>query len=482
MSNLNKDALIQLENTASYQPISDLNVTFRTADNDSAVFYFNVTKYDKPLLLSNENVKARIAIRKQGVLVIAPIEIEDPFNGLLKYQLPNDVLSRDGKYQAQVLVSEVGESEVAVAERLFTFNVEKSLFSGIDAETKLSYIVEFQDLEKLIMDRVTAIDEALANGEDYVTQVENARTKGLSDIQIALTDALSKIQAQETSSLKVITDKGTEYSTKFDADKQYIDTQSAAFKESVKGSGLVTTGASASWQKYKLTNDDGTRALVSIGNDVEKLRGLTPGFYYCTTVPITGASSTAGFVTMEMRDSGLKRITFRPYNSNQQFIMRYYNTWGEWELVGLDPANVETVTNSQAKANVAEGNAKAYADSKYNNRNTIIFEGTANGVGSVINLSETLDNFILLYFYGTFPGGLLSEVGNPMGTSKISLTPINLVDSDGNGGGIYEIGLTKTSRTALTITTDVFFDIGQQIGSGANANKCTITRIVGVRK
>ena len=166
MSNLEKKALIQLENTATFEAKSDLNVTFRTADSESAVFYFNVTKHDKPLLLGEENVKARIAIRKQGVSVIAPMEIEDAFNGLLKYKLPNDVLQRDGKYTAQVLVSETGESNVAVAERIFTFDVEKSLFSGIDAETKLSYIVEFQELERIIIERANAIDTALKNGED----------------------------------------------------------------------------------------------------------------------------------------------------------------------------------------------------------------------------------------------------------------------------------------------------------------------------
>ncbi|WP_165844644.1 BppU family phage baseplate upper protein [Staphylococcus saprophyticus] len=489
MSNLEKKALIQLENTATYEPKANLNVIFRTADEDSAVLYFNVTKNNKPLLLGEENVKARIAIRKQGVSVIAPIEIEDAFNGLLKYKLPNDVLQRDGKYTAQVLVSETGESNVAVAERIFTFDVEKSLFSGIDAETKLSYIVEFQELERIIIERANAIDTALKNGEDYVTQLENARAKGLSDIQIALTNALSKIKTQETASLKVVKDKGDEYSNKFDSDKQYIDTQSAAFRESVKGSGLVTTGASANWQKYKITEDDGKIKLINLNNDLTALHGLSPGMVYTTNTPhgLTDKGiSTAGYTTMIIRQSdATKKLVFMPYNSNRIIVKWFYNdVWSDWQELALaDPNNpFETTTSSQAKANTAEGNAKAYADSKYSNRNTVLFEGTANGVGSVINLSETLDNFILLYFYGTFPGGLLNEIGNPMGTSRINLTPINLVDSDGNGGGIYEIGLTKTNRTQLTISNDVFFDLGQQIGSGSNANKCTITRIVGVRK
>lgn len=487
MSNLEKKAFIQLENTAIYEPKSDLNITFRTADSESAVFYFNVTKNDKPLLLGEENVKARIAIRKQGVSVIAPIEIEDAFNGLLKYTLPNDVLQRDGKYTAQVLVAETGESNVAVAERIFTFDVEKSLFSGIDAETKLSYIVEFQDLEKLIMERVNAIDEALANGEDYVTQLENARAKGLSDIQIALTSALSKIKAQETTSLKVINDTGSQYSTKFDGDKQYMDTQYAAFKESVKNSGLVTTGASANWQKTKLTGDSGAIDGFSgvDWNTPETVLGSKTIFGYASSTKNYPGSRSTGFFKYIVRTANYAKIEFSPYTTNQIFQKTKNNgVWGDWSELTLANANdpFETVNNAQAKANTAEGNAKAYADNKYSNRNAVLFEGTANGVGSVINLSETLDNFILLIFYGTFPGGWFTETGNPISTARINLTPINLVDSDGNGGGVYEIGLTKSTRTSLTITSDVFFDLGQQLGSGANANKCTITRIVGVRK
>lgn len=493
MSNLEKKALIQLENTATYEPKADLNVTFRTADEDSAVLYFNVTKNNKPLLLGEENVKARIAIRKQGVSVIAPIEIEDAFNGLLKYKLPNDVLQRDGKYTAQVLVSETGESNVAVAERIFTFDVEKSLFSGIDAETKLSYIVEFQELERLIVERVNVIDEVMKNGEDYVSQIKDAHAKGVSDIQIALTNTLSKIKTQETSSLKVINDKGAEYSAKFDSDKQYIDAQSESFKESVKGSGLVTNGASANWQKYKMTNDDGTRIYLKKGS-ITDVRSLAPGLYETVVSDTTDASQfptalNGNFVELDVMKADAQRMQFKVVKSyDGRTFNRYIHTDGSRDTGWLetpqytDASIIETVTSSQAKANTAEGNAKAYADNKYSNRNTVLFEGTANGVGSVINLSETLDNFILLYFYGTFPGGLLNEIGNPMGTSRINLTPINLVDSDGNGGGIYEIGLTKTNRTQLTISNDVFFDLGQQIGSGANANKCTITKIMGVRK
>lgn len=43
-SNLDKSTILNMENTAKYQKQQDLNIKFSTADRDSAVFIFNVTK------------------------------------------------------------------------------------------------------------------------------------------------------------------------------------------------------------------------------------------------------------------------------------------------------------------------------------------------------------------------------------------------------------------------------------------------------
>ncbi|MBR9438455.1 hypothetical protein HBR41_09505, partial [Staphylococcus aureus] len=54
-----------------------------------------------------------------------------------------------------------------------------------------------------------------------------------------------------------------------------------------------------------------------------------------------------------------------------------------------------------------------------------------------------------------------------------------VVDSDGNGGGSYECLITKESGTTLKIDNDVYLDLGSKTGSGANANRVTINKIVG---
>ncbi|HDG6293816.1 TPA: phage baseplate upper protein, partial [Staphylococcus aureus] len=233
MSNLEKSVAINLENTAHYGNISNLDITFRTGESDSSVLLFNITKNNQPLLLSEENIKARIAIRGKGVMVVAPLEILDPFKGILKFQLPNDVIKRDGSYQAQVSVAELGNSDVVVVERTITFNVEKSLFSMIPSETKLHYIVEFQELEKTIMDRAKAMDEAIKNGEDYASLIEKAKEKGLSDIQIAKSSSIDELKQLANSRISDLENKAQAYSRTFDEQKRYMDEKHEAFKQSV---------------------------------------------------------------------------------------------------------------------------------------------------------------------------------------------------------------------------------------------------------
>ena len=103
-------------------------------------------------------------------------------------------------------------------------------------------------------------------------------------------------------------------------------------------------------------------------------------------------------------------------------------------------------------------------------------------MGTDLNLSETLDNFVFLFIYGSASGVYFTATGNPMDNNNITVSFTNVIDSEGNGGGHYEALLSKTSRTKLKITNDVYFDFGSGIGSGANANKITINKIIGVRK
>lgn len=485
MSNLDKNSIINMENTARYQPRSKLNVAFSTADRDSAVFIFNVTKGNKPLLLSSENVTGHIALKhSDGSFVKDTLHFTEPnINGRFEYYIPNEMLKREGTVTMQVFISEKGNSNVTVAERIVTFDIEKSIVSQISAETKLQYIVEYDELQAIIANRITDIEDKMANAEDYVSQLKQAREKGLSDIEIAKAYSVKSLNNLADKRLEEINNKASEYSSKFDDDKQYMDEKHEAFKQSVLDSEVVTQGESKEWQKYKLTNDDGSYSLIDLQNKTENYYGLKTGIYYTTNTPhgISGVS-TAGFSEMKIRQgSTVKRLTFRPYNSNKIFEKWFYNEWSDWKgIITLSPdEEIETQNSAESRANETVTKANQYTTEQINNQHDVLFEGSANGVGTNIKLTDNYTKYKILFISGSFGGGDFTQEYSTYLSGKIIIQKTNVADANGDGGGHHELIIEKINNTELKITNDVFYDFGANKGSGPNANRFTIKYIEG---
>src|SRR5699024_5631087 len=264
--------------------------------------------------------------------------------------------------------------------------------SQISAETKLQYIVEYDELQAIIANRITDIEDKMANAEDYVSQLEQAREKGLTDIEIAKADSVKVLNDLAEQRLEEINNKANEYSSKFDDDKQYMDDKHQAFKESVLNSEVVTQGESEEWQKYKFTDDDGNYPLIDLQNKTENYYGLKTGVYYTTNTPhnISGVS-TDGFSEMKIRiNSTVKRLTFKPYNSNRIFEKWFYNEWSDWkEIVTLSPdEEIETQNSAESRVNETLTDANQYTDEQLSKQHGVLFEGSANGVGTNIKLTD----------------------------------------------------------------------------------------------
>lgn len=491
---MNKITDVQLETTSEYQNLSKLNVKFWNQDRNTATLKFNITRNNYPLSLSEENVKVFIALESgDSYLVDDDLDYLDELNGVVSYTIPNDFMRIASNVLGQVYVTTLDEEEVVV-QRQFSFNVDNDLIAELPSEEKIKEFKYFSDMREEVAKMLTKLNSDFENMNDYVSQVDQKTKEGINELSSLISQKEKAYNDNHTAKMKILNDKGMQYSTKFDSDKNEMDSKKEAFDIAVKGSGLVTTGQSNGWQKVKITNDDGTTPLFSDFdfNNPDYALTKTPGTYYLRSglnSSANGISSNYGYLTISKTYSNgsVAELVYRPIgtsslNNGEIYTCRKNGEWGSWAFLGVDPNKTESITGSQSKANTAESNAKTYAKDLVDKKTTILFDGTATGVGTTMNLNETLDNFIVLHFYGSFPGGLFNGIGNPFGTSKISLTPINLLDTDGNGGAIYEIGITKTTRTQLTISNDVYFELGNLTGSGPNANKCTITRIVGVRK
>ena len=486
MSNLDKKTIINMENTARYQTRSKLNIAFSTADRESAVFVFNITKGSKPLLLSSENVTGHIALKhSDGSFVKDTLHFtESDINGRLEYYIPNEMLKRQGTVTMQVFISEKGNSNVTVAERIVMFDIEKSIVSQISAETKLQYIVEYDELQAIIANRITDIEDKMANAEDYVSQLEQAREKGLTDIEMAKADNVKVLNDLADQRLEEINNKANEYSSKFDDDKQYMDDKHQAFKESVLNSEVVTRGESNEWQKYKLTEEDGNR----ISKEGLDLLNLDTGYYETWNAvngPIDGTADTFE-VNITTGSSGQKTIVANQSNLNKTFINTIHTDGQDrgWkELISLPLGEeIETQNSAESRTNETIADANRYTDEQLSKQHTVLFEGTANGVGTTVNLSESMDNFYVLLIYASTPGGSHVDIVSPYGSETIFVKSVNLPDNGNVGGAIFECGIQKSQRNQLTIIHDVSLDLSNFQASGPSANNVTIKRIVGVRK
>lgn len=207
-----------------------------------------------------------------------------------------------------------------------------------------------------------------------------------------------------------------------------------------------------SWQQHKMTEANGQSIQVNLNNAQGDLGSLSAGNYYATRVPDlpSGVESYEGYLSVFVKDETNKFFNFTPANSKKVYTRSISNGRldSQW-----------TVPNEYKKA--------------------VLFDGAANGVGTTLNLTESYQNYSLLVISGTYPGGTFAEVSLTSMPNSIVISKTNLVDVDGNGGGLYECSVSKTSNTTFRIDVDILYDISRNAGSGANANKITIKRIEG---
>lgn len=356
---MDKQTNIPLETTAKYQPLSNLDVNFYTRDIQTSILNFIVTRNHKPLLLGESNVVTNISLEfEDGSIVRDDLTIKDGINGILSYTLSDEMLRHTGKVTGQVDIAIKGKEDTVV-ERLFSFNIAKTLIDSIDAETKLIHIKRFSDLEKNITERYERMEETFANGENLAQAVLDASKKGLDDITSAKTKSLNEIKTSKDSSLKEITNTGSNYTNQLNTVYNTMDSKINKFNSDVQAGGYIKSSVTDNWQKYKLTKDDGTAKELTKADllNNEYLNGLEPGIYFASE-SISTPSGTDGFVNVQKRNV-IKVVYFQPQNSNKIYINRFNNVWSDWH----DPLNdMESVSGSQAKADKALSDAKVYVD------------------------------------------------------------------------------------------------------------------------
>lgn len=400
---IDKKALFKLVSEPYLKPISDLGFGFYNLDENTAILRFQLYNDKGPLLISKNNLTAYAYFESTNGSVsdVIELEIEDEFKGIVTITLDSAFLhactDTTVTGQAYIGVNNVKGNpqynEVAVF-REFKFEVADALINKISSVTKIEYIRMFSQLKQRIEQQVKDIEAAIANGADYVTEMKSVLQRGIetlntivndgkTDIQTFINQAkidLTKVKDDATSDIATLSNNtktsiqntadnaNSSVKTTSDEAVLHVDLKVAEFNKTVEENGFITPDKlnedinNLEWQKYKVTNDDGSYGLIDMDSDLDAYHNLKPGNYYTTSTPITGASSTAGFTTVIQRGGSIvKHIIYRPYNSKQIWIKRFYNTWNDWERID----NTQTDTG-WVEFNLING---AASNTEYSDRN-----------------------------------------------------------------------------------------------------------------
>ncbi len=372
---INKIGTFDLKAEPHLKPISDLGVGFYNLDENTATLRFQLSNQTGSLLISDENLKVYGYFESSNGSVSDVIELEiiDELNGIVEITLDKDFLhaSTSTKVTGQLYIGvnnvdgKPEYNEVAVLGE-FTFEVADALINKVSSFTKIEYIRMFSQLKQKIEQQVKDIQEAIANGSDYVVEMNNVKDQAITQINKTVTDGkayidnlisqsennfnetvtnvISEINTTKDNTISTMDNKSSEKVNEVENISnnviKHVDDKLLEFNTSIENNEFIQPTDldnkinGLDWQKYKLTNDNGTVKFLNVNGNLEDYRNLPPGEYYTANTPIViSGVSTAGFTTVEQRESSNKKITYRPYNSAQILEMRYYQSWSDWERV-----------------------------------------------------------------------------------------------------------------------------------------------------
>ena len=262
---INKIAKIPLETTAYYQALTKLNVSFWTQDKGTSTLQFIITRNNFPIALTGEDVKVILALESEGSFISTDdLDIDNEVEGVATYTIPSTFLAVAKNVTGQIYVA-VGDDETVV-QRKFSFKVENDLLSEIPSEEKIRYIKMFDDLKVDMEARLGTLDTALSQLEANVDAVNNARDNGVAAINNLYNAKLTTFNHNFDDKMLDISNATTELNYYVDNSLADMTQKKNEFDDAVIGSGLITEGSTSNWQKYKLTNEDGTRTYLPKGS------------------------------------------------------------------------------------------------------------------------------------------------------------------------------------------------------------------------
>ena len=324
---IKKNGKLTLKDTPYFEPIDNTNISFTNMDIGTAKITFRIMKHGLPLQVSDKNVYVYAYLESDNGTrsEVIDLNFDDPINGLVSLQLDKDFLTAatNTTVKGQLYITMHKWNTVSddfsdtVALQEFTFTVKDALVNKISGVTKIQYIRTFDQLKTEVKDRILELEKDVGRIETISNELKELFRTTTQDIEDLKNRTISELQSQIESSSAEVDNKKTEILNQLDNSTKnainQIDNKKSEVLELISDNNLVTSdmfseyqndvqeslneilegylsqvnGArddfqsmldDLEWQKYKLTNDDGSRQYVSGLN----LLTAPPGQYEST--------------------------------------------------------------------------------------------------------------------------------------------------------------------------------------------------------
>ncbi|MDT0741634.1 BppU family phage baseplate upper protein [Staphylococcus epidermidis] len=379
MDGFYKEARITTVDEPYLKPISDEGIGFYNMDINTAVLTFQVRRKingeNYPLEISEANTEITAYFVSDNGSSTGRVEVEyvDPMQGIIRLTLDNDFLkaSTDTSVTGQIYIKAVGRKDTVVLNE-FRFHVADALINQIDADIKIRYIREIDDLVDLVKDRIETVSKELENVQEaeneflnFVNTQKSEFVKQVTDLRGQIQDFATQTETELTDYLNTINDKvlevnerlnaategiiteqnleehlidyvkkeevGTELSKKANEDefKALSDSLDEMIQNKVNEAIKNATG-----QQTALTEQDGS--AIRLDNvDLSTMNKIyKTGFYYLynpTNSP--DPDNQSGYAIVISRSETYKKVLFMPYNRHRIYsrnMMGETTRWGSW--------------------------------------------------------------------------------------------------------------------------------------------------------
>lgn len=488
----NKEDNLILKAEARYNPLFNSGIAFYNLDTNNRLG-FQMKRKGVIVPLSEINVQSYISlIAQDGSNIVDNLKFENELQGVLSYRIPAEFLKHTGNVHAEVHITTNGKDDTVVMGE-FDFEIKDASINKLPADMKIGYIRMFDDLKKTIEQKVADIEAAIANGQDYVTAIQNASADAKqaidssvagakADIDAKVSTATTDLNKTATNATKAITDTAKSATDSVDADLK-------EFKDTVANNGFLKPSDVANYQKYALTGADGVAKRIS-GSDCNTLTEL--GFYYLPS-PINQPSGWGSLYLLVIPGSVTnttayyKQIGFQYGTGKIAIRDRKSGAIGDTSLL-TDWVELESTTGAQAKADKALSDSKVYADNTFIKKEKTLFEGAAASVDTKITLIDDYTKYDLLYFDYTFNGSSTvpkRSLATPVykqalkSNATIQIYDGNVSDPDAKSVYAHELQIQALSTKQLSIVLDNMTNVVNGTAT-LNANAFKIVRVIGV--